>query len=383
MINIAKLTKIYPGQINPDLAEKSGTPIARPGNIIDNSVSVYSKALSNALGPDIFEGVSTFRGIALTPIYKIYDSSNILTSPDDSNVTEVIKVMIPELMLEKPNPFMARNLEEYTDLVNKHYQPYTILGYTGVTLQPGSLVHVTFQDANKTIGTVTFIEQKEGINNFGQSTFSESNRQSAAASNNLSNSQYLPPISGINVGTSAAYTSERLQLADAQELLDAYPQLSPELANKIVEVGNNLEPPVDPAWLANVINFETGYTFDASTVNQIGATGLIQFLDSTAQDLGTTTEALAGMSEVEQMKFVEKYFQQKIDENGPIENANDAFMAVFYPPAMGSGPDFSIYDHAARTRGVQFAEAIKSGNRGITTSGQYTTLAFAKSRVQN
>ena len=30
-----------------------------------------------------------------------------------------------------------------------------------------------------------------------------------------------------------------------------------------------------------------------------------------------------------------------------------------------------------------FAEAIKSGNRGITTSGQYTTLAFAKSRVQN
>ena len=381
MANLAKLARIYPGQVNPDLAEKSGTPIARPGNIIDNSLSIYGKALSNALGPDIFEGVSTFRGIVLTPKFEIPDAANIISNPDQSDKTEFVKVMIPELHLEKPNPFGARNLAEYMDLVNTHYQPYTLL--SDAPLKVGSLVHVTFQDANKTVGRVTFVEKGTGFSEFNASTFSESNRQSAAASNNLSNSQYLPPISGINVGTSAAYTSERLQFADAQELLDAYPQLSPELANKIVEVGNNLEPPVDPAWLANVINFETGYTFDASTVNQVGATGLIQFLDSTAQDLGTTTEALAGMSEVEQMKFVEKYFQQKIDENGPIENANDAFMAVFYPPAMGSGPDFSIYDHAARTRGVQFAEAIKSGNRGITTSGQYTTLAFAKSRVQN
>jgi len=379
--NLAKLARIYPGQVNPDLAEKSGTPIARPGNIIDNSLSIYGKALSNALGPDIFEGVSTFRGIVLTPKFEIPDAANIISNPDQSDKTEFVKVMIPELHLEKPNPFGARNLAEYMDLVNTHYQPYTLL--SDAPIKVGSLVHVTFQDANKTVGRVTFVEKGTGFSEFNASTFSESNRQSAAASNNLSNSQYLPPISGINVGTSAAYTSERLQFADAQELLDAYPQLSPELANKIVEVGNNLEPPVDPAWLANVINFETGYTFDASTVNQIGATGLIQFLGSTAQDLGTTTEALAGMSEVEQMKFVEKYFQQKIDENGPIENANDAFMAVFYPPAMGSGPDFSIYDHAARTRGVQFAEAIKSGNRGITTSGQYTTLAFAKSRVQN
>ena len=381
MANLAKLARIYPGQVNPDLAEKSGTPIARPGNIIDNSLSIYGKALSNALGPDIFEGVSTFRGIVLTPKFEIPDAANIISNPDQSDKTEFVKVMIPELHLEKPNPFGARNLAEYMDLVNTHYQPYTLL--SDAPIKVGSLVHVTFQDANKTVGRVTFVEKGTGFSEFNASTFSESNRQSAAASNNLSNSQYLPPISGINVGTSAAYTSERLQFADAQELLDAYPQLSPELANKIVEVGNNLEPPVDPAWLANVINFETGYTFDASTVNQIGATGLIQFLGSTAQDLGTTTEALAGMSEVEQMKFVEKYFQQKIDENGPIENANDAFMAVFYPPAMGSGPDFSIYDHAARTRGVQFAEAIKSGNRGITTSGQYTTLAFAKSRVQN
>lgn len=382
MANLAKLARIYPGQVNPDLAEKSGTPIARPGNIIDNSLSIYSKALSNALGPDIFEGVSTFRGIVLTPKFEIPDAANIISNPDQSDKTEFVKVMIPELHLEKPNPFGARNLAEYMDLVNTHYQPYTLLA-NDASLNVGSLVHVTFQDANKTVGRVTFIENGTGFSEFNASTFSETNRSASSAGNNLSNSQYLPPISGINEGASAAYTSERLQIADAQELLDAYPQMTPELANKIVEVGNNLEPPVDSAWIANVINFETAYTFDASTTNAIGATGLIQFLDSTAKDLGTTTKDLGAMPAVDQMDFVQEYFQRKIEENGPIENANDAFMAVFYPPAMGAGPDFSIYDHAARTRGVQFAEDIKNGNRGITTSGQYTALAFAKSRVQN
>ena len=39
-----------------------------------------------------------------------------------------------------------------------------------------------------------------------------------------------------------------------------------------------------------------------------GATGLIQFLPSTARGLGTTTDALAGMSSVEQLNYVEKYF---------------------------------------------------------------------------
>jgi hypothetical protein len=41
-----------------------------------------------------------------------------------------------------------------------------------------------------------------------------------------------------------------------------------------------------------------------------GATGLIQFMPATARGLGTSTEALAKMSAVEQLDYVEKYLRQ-------------------------------------------------------------------------
>ena len=89
------------------------------------------------------------------------------------------------------------------------------------------------------------------------------------------------------------------------------------------------------------------------------------------------------MSAPEQMEYVELYLQEKIDSWGPLENANDTFMAVFYPAAIGAGPDFSIYDHAARTRSTQYANSIRRQNYGITTSGEYTAMAFRNSRVDN
>ena len=50
--------------------------------------------------------------------------------------------------------------------------------------------------------------------------------------------------------------------------------------------------------------FETGRTFNPAIRNSIGATGLIQFIPSTARGLGTTTDALASMTRVQQMDFV-------------------------------------------------------------------------------
>lgn len=63
-----------------------------------------------------------------------------------------------------------------------------------------------------------------------------------------------------------------------------------------------------PEYLLAAMSFETSGTFSPSIQNQIGATGLIQFLKPTAIALGTTTDELKQMSAIEQLAFVEKYF---------------------------------------------------------------------------
>ena len=54
---------------------------------------------------------------------------------------------------------------------------------------------------------------------------------------------------------------------------------------------------------------ETGATFDPGLVNSIGATGLIQFMPTTATGLGTTTTALKSLDRVSQMDWVLKFFK--------------------------------------------------------------------------
>src|SRR5215204_1911188 len=65
-----------------------------------------------------------------------------------------------------------------------------------------------------------------------------------------------------------------------------------------------------PEYILSVMSFETGGTFNPAQRNGIGATGLIQFLPGTAEGLGTSTAELARMSSVEQLRYVEKYFDQ-------------------------------------------------------------------------
>ena len=65
----------------------------------------------------------------------------------------------------------------------------------------------------------------------------------------------------------------------------------------------------NPDFLMAAMAFETGETFSPSIRNpQSGATGLIQFMPSTAKALGTTTNDLATMSAEDQLDFVAKFF---------------------------------------------------------------------------
>ena len=84
-------------------------------------------------------------------------------------------------------------------------------------------------------------------------------------------------------------------------------KLSPECDNRIDAISQRLN--CNPEDLKAVIYSESGG--DPKAVNRDGgATGLIQFMPSTARDLGTSTGALAQMSAEQQLVYVEKYLQR-------------------------------------------------------------------------
>jgi outer membrane protein OmpA-like peptidoglycan-associated protein len=120
-------------------------------------------------------------------------------------------------------------------------------------------------------------------------------------------------------------------------------KVSPEFKAKVIAVGDELG--VDPDYLMASMAFETGETFSPSIKNAAGsgATGLIQFMPSTAKRLGTTTDELAQMSDVEQLDYVKAYFQNF----GRLSNVGDVYMAIFWPKGIGKSDDYVLFSEGS------------------------------------
>lgn len=88
----------------------------------------------------------------------------------------------------------------------------------------------------------------------------------------------------------------------------------------------------EPEALLGLMYSESGLTTTAVNSSS-GATGLIQWLPSTAKSLGTTTSALRQMSGVQQLDYVEKYLQNcKSTYYGSGEmSAGDLYSLVWLP----------------------------------------------------
>lgn len=158
------------------------------------------------------------------------------------------------------------------------------------------------------------------------------------------------------------------------EVIAAYPKSAP-VAAQLVALATKLN--VRPAWIANVINFETGGTWNPAIVNSAsGATGLIQFIEPTAKELGTSLTALRMMTAAQQFVYAEKYFLlPRIPK--PLTSQIDVFMAVFYPAAIGKGANWVI----GSERGAAYVAKIQAQNPGIKTAADYAAFATKHAKM--
>jgi hypothetical protein len=95
---------------------------------------------------------------------------------------------------------------------------------------------------------------------------------------------------------------------------------------------------LEPDYLMAAMAFETGTTFSPHIRNrQSQAVGLIQFTAPAARLAGTSQAALAGMSALAQLEFVERYMAFRIAQSpvGALLSLEDVYMAILFPAAIG------------------------------------------------
>lgn len=116
---------------------------------------------------------------------------------------------------------------------------------------------------------------------------------------------------------------------------------SEAFANKVREISEMLGVP--PEWTMAVMYAESG--FDPSILNRkgSGATGLIQFMPSTALELNVSVERLKRMTALQQLEYVYLYMQNVRDRYGEYETLADFYLAILYPKARRQDYCYTLY----------------------------------------
>lgn len=95
---------------------------------------------------------------------------------------------------------------------------------------------------------------------------------------------------------------------------------------------------VNPEHLLTVYYIES--RFNPKAVNPLSnATGIIQWMPSTAQWLGTTTSYLKTLTAEQQLDWVKKYMAPY---KGRMKNIADVYLAVFFPAAIGKPDNYVL-----------------------------------------
>jgi len=151
-------------------------------------------------------------------------------------------------------------------------------------------------------------------------------------------------------------------------------RVSPEFRARVRGVAANIG--VDVSDLMTCMAWESGRTFSPSVKNAAGsgATGLIQFMPTTAQGLGTTTAALAAMTAVQQLDWVEKYFRPY---KGKLKDLGDLYMAILWPKAVGQPLEYVLWDKDTRPTTYRQNAGLDIDKDGEITKAECCAKLFA------
>jgi len=101
--------------------------------------------------------------------------------------------------------------------------------------------------------------------------------------------------------------------------------------------------------LLAVMSLETKNTFDPSIrAKNSSATGLVQILEATAKEFGTSTDDLRKMSRIEQLPFAVKIFNRNRGNTKTPRSLVDTYLSVFAPAHIDKSMDYKIYKKGGR-----------------------------------
>lgn len=135
--------------------------------------------------------------------------------------------------------------------------------------------------------------------------------------------------------------------------------------SKLKQICQNLG--IQESWLL-VVMYKECRLDPKAIAKSTGASGLIQFMPSTATGLGTSVEAIRQMSATDQLDYVEKYLKRW---SGKMNSVTDVYMSVFYPVAVNKDDSFIIGSEKSPGRVAEIAKgnpAISAGKNQIAKS---------------
>lgn len=168
------------------------------------------------------------------------------------------------------------------------------------------------------------------------STSDDTETSSSTSNNSTSTSSTTTTTS--TTTTSAEVETEEINTdndtdeiaTDGQTLNRTGSDYGPEFLAKVKQIAQRID--CDYRDLLGLMNSESGIRADIKNPNG-SASGLIQFIESTAKSLGTTTAELRAMNPIDQLDYVEKYLVQIKAQAGLSGrlSAGDLYSLVFLP----------------------------------------------------
>lgn len=152
-------------------------------------------------------------------------------------------------------------------------------------------------------------------------------------------------------------------------------RVSPEFRVRVFKLCDRLN--MVPDYLMACMAFETGETFSPRVKNGAGsgATGLIQFMPSTARSLGTSTEALAKMTDLQQLDYVESYFRPYKDR---LTTLSDHYMAILWPAAIGRPESHKLWTKANSPTTYRQNAGLDANRNHVITKAEAAAKVQAK-----